>query len=874
MTKYNTGNPVGSSSPLDLYDNAENLDAGINGSGVTWNDRLGRSRRSWNGILTEFDQFVGANGLKRYPSWAALQADTSRGVGFAADVINDPGTHVDPVSGQSVSNSGQYRWSGTSWQWLRADTITEKASRDSVAALGYLLGDTGELESAVLGSTTAAGGPAVAASMFGNAVPLPFRALLLRISARFLGPAAGQFHVLSPRANGAGTYTAAILPVSITAAGVVTISPEYTAEAGSYIVYKPISGVNICFDEPGGTPPGSARWLVGDSVNIGDIQGSPVVGPAIRMSLRVDYQGQDSPPLAERVERAETAASSAEANATLASRYLGLEDVDASTVPLGSVSATYTGNANVANGYGIAEPSPGGYMSQVQAVFVGAGQAIIEAQDANKVVIARHQVEFGNGTNTWRAGESFPQTFVPAGGHVYMRSVSGNNVRYDGSAGAGPGLSTTGFTQATALGQVQEWQVSPINVAMRVEFQVLSKTLADVLEPVVAPTLIDERFNGSASGWVLNGAALADGALVSQASSTWASKSYPAPYGKSQLSRRTLSAVADIVAADQVWGLGWIREASGTVLDTPAAIVDGVTGQLRVYRWDGTTTPAAAVAEIAIPWPLTGSRVRLDVKRVRFATYITLTNLISGQNVQLVLDYGAGTGANSGRPWGTPCVVFPGTIAGGVKVDRVRMVADYPFPTARAARVLLMGDSITEGSQIGAANYGKTWSYMLEDERVAAGAIDTAVIARGGQRADHLRAAGSEALGLCDRNTVVVILIGTNDALGGVTRAVWRANVEALLSQLRTRTSRISLACLPPLPTAAALRAQYNDDILTGYFGAHLLPPVRFDLALSDANDGTIWAASMQVGDNVHPNVAGNAAMLERIRTDLREAFE
>lgn len=41
----------------------------------------------------------------------------------------------------------------------------------------------------------------------------------------------------------------------------------------------------------------------------------------------------------------------------------------------------------------------------------------------------------------------------------------------------------------------------------------------------------------------------------------------------------------------------------------------------------------------------------------------------------------------------------------------------------------------------------------------------------------------------CDRNTVVVILIGTNDALASVTRATLRANVDAL-SQLRRRTSR------------------------------------------------------------------------------------
>lgn len=74
--------------------------------------------------------------------------------------------------------------------------------------------------------------------------------------------------------------------------------------------------------------------------------------------------------------------------------------------------------------------------------------------------------------------------------------------------------------------------------------------------------------------------------------------------------------------------------------------------------------------------------------------------------------------------------------------------------------------------------------------------------------------------------------------------------------------------------TAAALRAQYNEDILAGYFGADLLPPVRFDLALSDANDGAAWAAGMQIGDNVHPNVAGNTAMLARVKLDLPEVVE
>lgn len=47
---YNTGNPVPSSDPRDLFDNSTNLDAGVNGTEFNWNDRLGKVRLSWAGI--------------------------------------------------------------------------------------------------------------------------------------------------------------------------------------------------------------------------------------------------------------------------------------------------------------------------------------------------------------------------------------------------------------------------------------------------------------------------------------------------------------------------------------------------------------------------------------------------------------------------------------------------------------------------------------------------------------------------------------------------------------------------------------------------------------------------------------------------------
>lgn len=50
MTTYNTGNPVGSVDPKDLYDNAQNLDNIVNGSELSYEDRLGVPRRSLAGI--------------------------------------------------------------------------------------------------------------------------------------------------------------------------------------------------------------------------------------------------------------------------------------------------------------------------------------------------------------------------------------------------------------------------------------------------------------------------------------------------------------------------------------------------------------------------------------------------------------------------------------------------------------------------------------------------------------------------------------------------------------------------------------------------------------------------------------------------------
>lgn len=71
MTKFNTGNPVGSSDPRDLFDNASVADNLVNGENAAYNDRLGKSRKSWEGIESEFAAFIAASGYEFVGDYAA-----------------------------------------------------------------------------------------------------------------------------------------------------------------------------------------------------------------------------------------------------------------------------------------------------------------------------------------------------------------------------------------------------------------------------------------------------------------------------------------------------------------------------------------------------------------------------------------------------------------------------------------------------------------------------------------------------------------------------------------------------------------------------------------------------------------------------------
>ena len=126
MTKFNTGNPIGSADPRDLSDNAKNFDEAVNNpSRATWIDRLGRSRATlaaqlgytikgdyaagieltkYNDVIKFNGEFYGpaASTTLPYTTTATLPDADSNLVG-RGDLVLRQDLALDPASGKGAA---------------------------------------------------------------------------------------------------------------------------------------------------------------------------------------------------------------------------------------------------------------------------------------------------------------------------------------------------------------------------------------------------------------------------------------------------------------------------------------------------------------------------------------------------------------------------------------------------------------------------------------------------------------------------------------------------------------------------------------------------------------------------------------------------
>ncbi|WP_341237842.1 hypothetical protein [uncultured Limnobacter sp.] len=114
MTTYNTGNPLGSADPKDLFDNAQNLDEVINSTDLNWTDRLGVPRRTLAGA---FDDFPNTAANRAAAEAAELGAQTAQGLAEdARDQSQAARDEAQQAAAESV-NSTAFRAIPAAYSW-------------------------------------------------------------------------------------------------------------------------------------------------------------------------------------------------------------------------------------------------------------------------------------------------------------------------------------------------------------------------------------------------------------------------------------------------------------------------------------------------------------------------------------------------------------------------------------------------------------------------------------------------------------------------------------------------------------------------------------------------------------------------------------
>ncbi|QGU15836.1 hypothetical protein GNG27_14585 [Leclercia sp. 119287] len=117
MTTYFTKNPLGSSSPYDLFDNSQNFDTAVNTiTAAIWQDRFGKNRLTWYGIES-----------------LAMQSMLNYGY-ITAKSFEQGYTLLTPNTVLQLESNGEYyRWDG---DWSQPKVVPPGSTPESAGGVG------------------------------------------------------------------------------------------------------------------------------------------------------------------------------------------------------------------------------------------------------------------------------------------------------------------------------------------------------------------------------------------------------------------------------------------------------------------------------------------------------------------------------------------------------------------------------------------------------------------------------------------------------------------------------------------------------------------------------------------------------------------
>jgi len=502
-------------------------------------------------------------------------------------------------------------------------------------------------------------------------------------------------------------------------------------------------------------------------------------------------------------------------------------------------------------------PEPG-VVTQIQLYSKVVGSALLTViepvGDGSYALLHKYTVQLTAGVNTYSvAAGTLPVMRVPRGCLFGVLANTSASITFSNGSAAEGTYSVTGEVNGTVSALAQVY-----GRGLQIQAKVFS------------PYLV-RKFNNPASRYPVDLNITLAAAIPAGARS--AGFSYSAGYAQntttgintaflesllsSNNNRMTARAIIQLRSADArvVVYRRPVLNLAGVDAGT-AAEVDIANNQIILYQsWAGSTLPAIRSSLVLTTITLTQNRdyrcdLTCDEKQISFTIYDTVT----GISETLAVDSDA-VAAAAGFGYGAPGI---SVVAGTGAVNRIQL-----FPIEPSPKLLMLGDSITEGSGTTQPN---AWANLTVD-----GVSGLAhVSADGGTASDAMLRRLYDALNTTPSLEYVLILIGTNDATGGAGGVTnWQTNVPLAKTLCEDYGVIPIIAHVPPRNDA---NQTFVDQINT-FIRAQGYKTIRFDLALSVGNDGSTWNTAL-MADSLHPNTAGHLVMYNRVRLDVPELFD
>ncbi len=173
----------------------------------------------------------------------------------------------------------------------------------------------------------------------------------------------------------------------------------------------------------------------------------------------------------------------------------------------------------------------------------------------------------------------------------------------------------------------------------------------------------------------------------------------------------------------------------------------------------------------------------------------------------------------------------------------------------RTTRIVVLGDSLSAGYRLPAAD---AFPSRLEAAlrlrghavRVFNASVSGDTTAGGLARLDWA---------LADEPGIVVVELGANDALRGLSPKSTYANLDAIIARLKQRGIRVLLAGMLAPPNMGRTYETAFNAVFPRLAARHGIAFYRFFL------DGVVSRAELNLADGIHPNANGVATIVDRI---------